>query len=123
MEFYYAEMDKDVLILKADGDLNSESSEKVMSRLGELIDSGLTKIVVDCSGLDYISSYGLGVLVRMHSKLAKRGGNVKLAQVKGLIVQVLTLTRLNTLFAIFPDVERALQQFKPTVEERTRPQQ
>jgi anti-sigma B factor antagonist len=123
MEFYYAEMDKNVLILKADGDLNSEDSAKVVSRLGELIDSGLTKIIVDCSRMDYISSYGLGVLIRIHSRLTKRGGNVKLASVKGLIVQVLTLTHLNTLFEIYPDIDHALQQFASTPDEKKPPAQ
>ena len=115
MGFDYAEMDKDVLIVRADGALNAESADDFIKQLTGFIDNGLSRIIVDCSKLEYISSYGLGVLVRLHAKLAKRGGDVKLASVPGLIEQVLQVTRLNTLFSIYPDVSQARLAFPPSL--------
>jgi anti-anti-sigma factor len=43
------------------------------------VDAGVDKIIVDCSRLEYISSYGIGVLVRLHKALMARGGDVKIA--------------------------------------------
>jgi anti-sigma B factor antagonist len=113
MEFYYREVEDGILIVNADGGLNSKNADQFINELGALIDAGQNKIVVDCSHLDYISSYGLGVLVRLHSKLAKRGGDVKLACVKVAIEKVLTLTRLNSLFEIYPDISCACLMFRP----------
>ena len=113
MEFYYSDTDKDVLIIDADGGLNSENAHGFVDELGTLIESGQTKIVVDCSKLGYISSFGISVLVRLHAKLSKRGGDVKLACVKGILVELLTNLRLNTLFEIYPDVNRACLMFRP----------
>ncbi len=113
MEFYYSDVDNDVLIIKADGGLNSDNASEFVDKLVGLIDAGQSKIVVDCSHLNIISSSGLGVLVRLHSKLAKIGGDVKLACVKGMIEQVLTITRLNSIFEIYPDVNRACLMFRP----------
>ena len=113
MEFYYNETDKDVLIINADGGLNSDNADKFVNELAALIDAGQTKIVVDCSRLNNITSYGLGVLVRLHSKLSKKGGDVKLACVKGLIEQVFKVTHLNKIFEIYPDVSRACLMFRP----------
>ncbi|MFZ9011488.1 MAG: STAS domain-containing protein [Planctomycetota bacterium] len=113
MEFYYNETDKDVLIISADGGLNSDNADKFVNELAALIDAGQTKIVVDCSRLNNITSYGLGVLVRLHSKLSKKGGDVKLACVKGLIEQVFKVTHLNKIFEIYPDVSRACLMFRP----------
>ena len=42
-----------------------------------------------------------------------RGGNVKICCVKGLISQVLQLTRMDTLFEMYPDVNRARLAFRP----------
>ena len=56
MKLYYNEPDDDILIIRADGALNSESANKFMEELETLIDSGQTKIVVDCTNLNYISS-------------------------------------------------------------------
>jgi anti-anti-sigma factor len=113
VEFYYNETDKDVLIISADGGLNSDNADKFVNELAALIDAGQTKIVVDCSRLNNITSYGLGVLVRLHSKLSKKGGDVKLACVQGLIEQVFQVTHLNKIFEIYPDVSRACLMFRP----------
>ena len=113
MEFYYSDADKDILTVNADGGLNSEGAHEFVDKIGALIESGQTKIVVDCSKLGYISSFGISVLVRLHAKLSKRGGDVKLACVKSFIVELLTNLRLNTLFEIYPDVNRACLMFRP----------
>ena len=113
MEFYYSEVDKDILIIRADGGLNSDNANQFVNELAALIDAGQSKIVVDCSRLDTITSYGLGVLIRLHTKLAKIGGDVKLACVKGVIEKVFKITHLNKIFEMYPDVSRASLMFRP----------
>ena len=113
MQFYYSDTDKDILIIKADGGLNSDNADQFVNELAALIDAGQSKIVVDCSHLDHITSYGVGVLVRLHSKMAKIGGDVKLACVKGVIEQVFKITHLNKVFEFYPDVSRACLMFRP----------
>lgn len=113
MKFYFSEVEDDILIINADGGLNSKNADQFVNDLIAFIEAGQSKIVVDCSRLDCISSYGLGVLVRLHNKLAKLGGDVKLACVKGLVEQVLTITRLNSIFEIFPDVSRDCLMLRP----------
>ncbi|MBN1341029.1 MAG: STAS domain-containing protein [Phycisphaerae bacterium] len=113
MEFYYHEVDKDVLIVSADGGLSAQTADQFVGDLQQLIDSGLTKIIVDCSNLGYVSSYGLGVLIRIHSKLRRRGGDVKIAAVKSAVMEVLQLTGLEKLFSVYPDVNRARLAFRP----------
>lgn len=113
MEFYYDSTYRDVLVIKADGGLNAHTAQEFVSNLEDLIAAGLSKIVVDCTALSYISSYGLGVLIRLHGKLAKRGGDVKICGVKSTVLGVLQLTKLDQVFGIYPDVSRALLEFRP----------
>ena len=115
MEFYYHELEKDVLILSADGGLNADTATAFVDHLAVLVDQGLRKIIVDCTQLDYISSYGIGVLARVHSRLAARGGDVKIASPKGMVLKALQLVRLNKLFEIYPDVNAARLAFRPIV--------
>ena len=35
---------------------------------------GCEKMILDCGELSYISSMGLGMLMRVHSKMKKKGG-------------------------------------------------
>ncbi len=113
METYYDDVDSEVLVVRADGGLNAQTTEGFVEDLEKLVDAGLRKIIIDCSSLDYISSYGLGVLVMLHNHLARHGGDVKIASVKGMIVEVMRITKLNKLFEIYPDVSRARLAFRP----------
>ena len=113
MEFYYHEHDRDVLILAADGGLNANTAEAFVKQLETLVDAGVSRIIIDCSNLQYISSYGIGVLVRLHQKLAKHGGDVKVAGAKSLVLQTLNVMRMGALFEIYPDVDRARLAFRP----------
>jgi anti-sigma B factor antagonist len=112
MEFHFDDVQEGVLILKADGGLNAQTADQFVESIGKLVDAGLRSIIVDCSALDDISSFGLGVLVRLHRRMDEKIGDVKIASVKSRIVDVLRLTRLTKLFAIYPDVESARQAYK-----------
>ena len=113
VEFFYHELDKDVLILSADGGLNADTAAEFHQQLEKLVDAGVKKIIVDCTRLDYISSYGIGVLVRLHQHLAKHGGDVKVAAAHNRVLQVLTMMRMGEVFAVYPDVDRARLAFRP----------
>ena len=43
MEFYYDEIDNDVLIITADGGLNADTSEQLIQSIEKLVDAGLKK--------------------------------------------------------------------------------
>ena len=113
MEFYYDEVQGEVLVIKADGGLNAQTADEFVTSIEKLVDAGLRKIIVDCSRLDHVSSYGLGVLVRLHSRMAANNGDVKIAGARGLLIDVMRLTRLNSLFEFYPDVPRARLAFRP----------
>ncbi len=111
MEFYYHDVDRDILILSADGGLNAENAEQFVSELDRLIQVGARKMVVDCRNLVYISSYGVSVLTRLHNKLSDRGGDIKLASVRHKLVELLKLAKLNTDFHIYSTVDEAKAAF------------
>lgn len=112
VEFYIHELDRSVVILSADGGLNSDTAVEFVKQLETLVESGVTEIIVDCTQLDYISSYGIGTLVRLHTKLARHGGDVKIAAPKSMVLNTLTMMGLGKLFQIYPDVNRARLAFR-----------
>ena len=118
MEFYYDEIDGDVLIIKADGGLNADTTDQFVESIEKLVTAGLANIIVDCTRLDYISSYGLSVLIRLHSRMKHHGGDVKIASVRGLVADVFRITRLNTIFEIYAHTSRARLAFRPQTEKR-----
>ena len=112
MEFYYKTVDQDVLILSADGGLDKGTAGQFVGELERIIESGASKIIVDCTKLNYISFHGLGTLFRLHRKLAGRGGDVKVAAVQGTIAGMVAESRLSDVFQVYPYVDRARTAFK-----------
>ena len=52
MEFYYDDVDSEVLVIKADGGLNARTAEGFVEDLEKLVDAGIRKIIVDCSEIE-----------------------------------------------------------------------
>jgi anti-sigma B factor antagonist len=112
MEFYYRDTDQDVLILRADGGLDSYKAQEVLSQLQRLMEAGARKLVVDCGALGYLSSVGITTLIRLHKRMAEEGGHVKLAAVQAPLVRLLEITRLNQVFHSCSSVDEAVEAFR-----------
>jgi len=56
--------------------------------------------VLDLSQLDYVSSAGLGVFLKMHKRLAEQGSGLKLVQVNGHILDIFKYSGFDKLFDI-----------------------
>jgi anti-sigma B factor antagonist len=112
MEFYYDESDDNILIIQADGGLNGDNANEFVGRVEGLVDAGLKKIIVDCDRLTFLSSIGMASLMRLHKRMTRHGGDVKIANVHSVIAELLHVARLDKLFAIYPDVGQARLAFR-----------
>ena len=57
-------------------------------------------LVIDLSALEYISSAGLGVLLKTHKQLTGRGGALKLVKVTNHIADIFKYSGFDRLFTI-----------------------
>ena len=112
MEFIPHEIDHDVFVLMADGGLNRDNARSFTEDIEKMVQSGFTKLIIDCSRLDFISSSGLGTLLVLQKRMKAAGGEVKLCSVKGIVVQALQIMRLDRLFGIYPDLGQARLAFR-----------
>ena len=112
IDFKARTVDGDIWVISAIGSLDTYTSVAFFDCIEAEIENGKQKIVVDCSALEYLSSAGIGTLIRVHSRMKKLGGDVKLAALKGSPADLLRVTHLNRVFGIYNDVEQACQSFK-----------
>mgnify|MGYP001194714115 CR=1 FL=1 len=112
MEFIPHEIDEDVFVLVADGGINRENAKSFTEDVESMVANGFSKLIIDCSKLDYISSTGLGTLLVLHKRMKAAGGDVKLCSLKGIVTQALQLIRLDHLFGIYPDLGQARLAFR-----------
>ena len=112
METYLAEADDKVIVIVADGGLNKGTADQIRDVVQQAVDCGMKGVIVDCAKLDILSSAGLAKLLMMHKQMKAHGGEVKIAGLQGMSVQVLRLARLDGVFQIYPDVSQARLSFR-----------
>ena len=95
-------------ILRIGGDVTSASEGELMDGFAQGVDAGATTVILDFSGMDYMNSGGIGLLVTLLVR-AQRGGVRLLATgLSDHYRQILSLTRLDEAIEIHPDEAAAL---------------
>jgi anti-sigma B factor antagonist len=80
----------------------------------KLLDKSNAKIVLDLSGVSYVSSAGLGDLVRVTALANTQHAKLSLAALSPFVDGVLKATRLDRFFDIVPDVDMAINRMNQT---------
>ena len=89
----------DWLELRVKGRLDSYWADRFKTALGDVLRDGACKVRLNLSGVTYLSSAGIGVLVWGHKQLASIRGKLVIAQPSEVVKKVLELTGLTTLLA------------------------
>jgi len=97
-----------VPILAVDGEVDVYSAPELKDRIGELIQSGQTTLIVDLSGVAFLDSTGLGALVEARSATDEAGGSLPIVCSQERILKLFTITGLDGVFSIHPDVGAAV---------------
>ncbi len=101
-----------VKLVKLRGRLNlGDAVDRFRDTLGDLMNSGDTRIVLDLSEVPWIDSSGIGLLVKILTSAKQKGGSVKLLNPSKFTVQTLKMICLLDLFEVFDDQERAVASF------------
>lgn len=83
----------------------------VQARVKDLAARDRTRILLNLAGVPYMDSSCVGELVSAFITAQSRNGTVKLLKLDGRIRQLFAVARLDTVFEIFDDEERAIASF------------
>ncbi len=64
-------------------------------------------VVIDLTGVDFLASVGIGVLIRSAKALRKRGGEVVFLSTVPVVNLILEKTRVNEVVKVFADLKSA----------------
>ena len=101
-------MVRDKVVLRVAGRMDAESTPVFEAQCESCIAEGFNSLVLDLSELMYVSSMGLGAIVRVAKQLRDDGGDVRICCVTGLVRQLFEITRLNHVFPAHDSLESAL---------------
>lgn len=102
--------------LKGQRILESQTIDQIGTELTTLIDqANSSKLVVDFSNVEHLSSSVLGMLLTIDKKIQQQKGQLKLSGIRASIQEVFKITRLDQVFDIYPTLEEAIKDFVQTV--------
>jgi anti-sigma B factor antagonist len=97
-----------VTVIELSGHLTlGRESGRIESAVLTALNEGAQKVVIDLAQVDYVDSSGIGVIAYCFGKISQKGALAALSGAKGRVMDVLKMTRLDTVIPCFPDVASA----------------
>ena len=84
-------------------------SQQLETLVPQLIATGHKNLVFDLHGVTHIDSTGIGRFIDTYARLSKIGGKMCLAGASGAVRDSFRVTRLDTVFSFYPNVDAACQ--------------
>lgn len=101
----------DILILRMNGRLDAVSSPTAERQVFDYINNGQHKLLFDFSGVDYLSSAGMRMLLSVTKKLKSLSGKLVLCSVTTNVMDVLKMSGFDHVLELSKTEEDGLRRF------------
>jgi anti-sigma B factor antagonist len=95
-------------VVQVVGEIDVYTAPQLRERLDQEIEAGRHDLVVDLSGVSFMDSTGLGVLVGRLKQIRLNDGSMKLVCAHDRVLKVFVITGLDKVFATYPTVGEAV---------------
>jgi anti-sigma B factor antagonist len=102
----------DVTVLDVSGKITlGEGTQALRGEIRKLLDEGHKKILLNLGDVSYVDSSGIGELVSAYTTTSNKGGSLKLLNLTKKLQELLSITKLLTVFDVHDDEQKALSSF------------
>jgi anti-anti-sigma factor len=98
-------------VLTLSGDLDGVTSPRLSEALDREVAADHVRLVLDFTGVDYISSAGLRSVLAAVKEVRGREGDVRLAAVRGEVMKVFEMSGFTSILRLFDDTAQAVESF------------
>jgi len=103
----------DVTVLDLKGKMTlGEGDELLKDKINSLLAAGKKKLLLNLEAVPYIDSAGLGEVVRTYTTVSRQGGSLKLLNLTKRIEDLLSITKLLTVFDTYDNEADAVKSYK-----------
>lgn len=101
----------DISVISVNGYIDTTTASELEESLKRLLGKGRYNIVIDLSGVNYISSAGWGIFISEIKKIRENGGDLKLASMVADVYEVFELLEFQTILESFDSVDEAVASY------------
>jgi len=95
-------------VIRLEGRIDAACTPILETKLEELLKAGHTRLVIDFSRVDYISSAGLRFLLSATKKAKAAKGMLTLSSIQDEVMEIIKMAGFERILHIFPNEEKAL---------------
>ncbi len=99
------------LVLYLTGYIDTYNSNFFQKRVTRAIESGFTRLIFHCAGLNYVSSTGIGSFTAFLKAVKPRGGDLVLLEIQPKVYEVFQLLGFSQFFNIKDNLDEAVNFF------------
>ena len=103
-------------VVAVTGELELATAPRLRQQVVSLIGGGRAHLVIDLSGVDFIDSVGLGVVVGALKRCRTHGGDLMVAGAVPRVRALFEITRLDEIIDLHPDLAAALAAAAPELD-------
>jgi anti-sigma B factor antagonist len=105
-------LDDHSVIITVAGEIHATTAPEFSERLNEAIADGKTGVILDLTGVEFIDSTGLSVLLNGLRRVTRVRGSMVLACANPTVLRLFEITKLDSTFDIVPSCDEAIERLR-----------
>ncbi len=102
--------EKKALLVKVTGELDHHMAEKIKTAVDEKLRcTNAVNVIFDFSGLEFMDSSGIGVIMGRYKKVRTLGGRVIAICVNAGILRIMEMSGMDKIIKLTPSLEKAIR--------------
>jgi len=98
-----------VMILELSGKImGGPDFDKFKEEIAKLVEGGFKNVILDMSGVPWINSTGLGILITGYHSIKAAEGTMKICNVKERVLSIFYISQLENIFDVYETLDQAL---------------
>ncbi|MGH9321122.1 MAG: STAS domain-containing protein [Vicinamibacteria bacterium] len=104
----------DVTVISPKGFINAHTVRQFEQALSGALEGGNQKILINGSGLAYIASAGLGVIMGLIEEVRSRGGDIRVAELNETVRNIFEVLGFNHLCKVLTSEREGVESYQPS---------
>jgi anti-sigma B factor antagonist len=105
-------LDDHSVVIKVAGEIHATTAPEFSERLNDAIADGKTGVILDLTGVEFIDSTGLSVLLNGLRRVTRVRGSMVLACANPTVLRLFEITKLDSTFDIVPSCDEAIARLR-----------
>ena len=97
----------DVVVVRVNGRLDAASSPQLEKKINSIIDSGHFKLILNFSGVEYLSSAGMRLMLSVSKKLKHLEGKVVACSLNDEVMEVIKMAGFHQILELYSTEEES----------------